>query len=115
MSNITANILKKEIPELKEEMPELKEETASFLPLEPDDVSVEEEPIPPFIVEVNTLLDKLEQEGMQKVQKAWETEISPLTLNASNIFLKIMQDGANEFKEQTGRNMTYSEMRRLYG
>lgn len=27
----------------------------------------------------------------------------------------IMQNGANEFKQKTGRNMTYSEMREMYG
>ncbi len=65
--------------------------------------------------QMEVLLDKLEKEGIEKVQKAWHSEVSPLTLNASNIFLKIMQDSADNFKEQTGRNMTYSEMRRLYG
>jgi len=27
----------------------------------------------------------------------------------------LMQSGAEQFKEQTGRNMTYSEMRQMYG
>ena len=67
------------------------------------------------VAQMEVLLDKLEKEGIEKVQKAWHSEVSPLTLNASNIFLKIMQDSADNFKEQTGRNMTYSEMRRLYG
>jgi hypothetical protein len=26
-----------------------------------------------------------------------------------------MQDGANEFKKRVGRNMTYSEMREMWG
>ena len=96
------------------ELTELKEEKDVF-PLEPDAVSVEETPVPPFIVEVNALLDKLEEEGIKKVQESWRASVSPLTLNATNIFIKIMQDGVEQFKEQTGRNMTYSEMRRLYG
>jgi hypothetical protein len=34
----------------------------------------------------------------------------------SMVFLEsIMQEGAKEFKEKTGRNMTYSEMREMYG
>jgi hypothetical protein len=98
----------------QEVLNKLKEEK-EVLPLEPDAVSVEEEPVPPFKVEVNALLDKLEEEGMQKVQESWRASVSPLTLNASNIFIKIMQDGAEQFKEKTGRNMTYAEMRRLYG
>ena len=37
-------------------------------------------------------------------------------LNKSiDVLVGIMQDGANEFKEKTGRNMTYSEMRSMYG
>jgi hypothetical protein len=32
-----------------------------------------------------------------------------------NLLLNIMQTGANEFKEKTGRNMTYSEMRQMFG
>ena len=29
--------------------------------------------------------------------------------------ISIMSQGADEFKEKTGRNMTYSEMRQMYG
>ena len=32
-----------------------------------------------------------------------------------DVLMGIMQQGANEFKEKTGRNMTYSEMRSMYG
>ena len=32
-----------------------------------------------------------------------------------NLLLNIMQTGADEFKEKTGRNMTYSEMREMFG
>ncbi len=32
-----------------------------------------------------------------------------------DVLMAIMQQGANEFKEKTGRNMTYSEMRSIYG
>jgi hypothetical protein len=32
-----------------------------------------------------------------------------------NLLLNIIQTGANEFKEKTGRNMTYSEMREMFG
>ena len=34
---------------------------------------------------------------------------------AQNALIDIMQTGADEFKEKTGRNMTYSEMRQMYG
>lgn len=32
-----------------------------------------------------------------------------------NLLLNIMQTGADEFKEKTGRHMTYSEMRQMFG
>lgn len=32
-----------------------------------------------------------------------------------NLLLNIMKTGADEFKEKTGRNMTYSEMREMFG
>ena len=31
------------------------------------------------------------------------------------LLISIMQTGADEFKEKNGRNMTYSEMREMYG
>jgi hypothetical protein len=102
------------IVDSKEKVEEVKEVQVDA-PLEPDSESKEEEMVPPFIVEVNTLLDKLEKEGMERVQQVWNEKVNPLTPEASNVFVKIMQDGADHFKEQTGRNMTYSEMRRLYG
>ena len=32
-----------------------------------------------------------------------------------NLLLNIMQTGANDFKEKTGRNMTYLELREMFG
>ena len=32
-----------------------------------------------------------------------------------NLLINIMKTGADEFKEKTGRNMTYSEMRYMFG
>jgi hypothetical protein len=37
------------------------------------------------------------------------------TQQSTNVLQSIMQEGANEFKEKMGRNMTYSEMRQMYG
>ena len=34
---------------------------------------------------------------------------------SSNDLYNIMNNGADEFKKKTGRNMTYSEIRHLYG
>ena len=59
---------------------------------------------------LNEVMKKLEKEGMQKVQNLHQT-------NSCNIdtLTQIMKEGEEEFKQKTGRNMTYSEMRRMYG
>lgn len=59
---------------------------------------------------LNELMKKLEKEGMQKVQKLHNTN----TCNMDTL-TQIMKEGEEEFKQKTGRNMTYSEMRRMYG
>ncbi len=58
----------------------------------------------------NEVMKKLEKEGMQKVQKLHNTN----TCNMDTL-TQIMKEGEEEFKQKTGRNMTYSEMRRMYG
>ncbi len=56
-------------------------------------------------------LEKLENEGMNNLENLMKTgkqfDVDKL--------LNIMSDGANKFKQQTGRNLTYSELRELYG
>ena len=59
---------------------------------------------------LNELMKKLEKEGMQKVQKLHNTN----TCNMDTL-TQVMKEGEEEFKQKTGRNMTYSEMRRMYG
>ena len=67
-------------------------------------------------------------ETLQDVMKDLEQKVNPksvaegLTIlttidktNDPSILLKPMQDGANEFKKRVGRNMTYSEMREMWG
>jgi hypothetical protein len=52
----------------------------------------------------------LEQEGERKVAELIKTDnVSEKTL------LNIIEQGNDEFKAEHGRNMTYSEMRSLYG
>ena len=67
-------------------------------------------------------------ECLQDVMKDLEQKVNPksvaegltilTTINETHdksILLKPMQDGANEFKKKVGRNMTYSEMREMWG
>uniref|UniRef100_A0A6C0I4W9 Uncharacterized protein n=1 Tax=viral metagenome TaxID=1070528 RepID=A0A6C0I4W9_9ZZZZ len=52
----------------------------------------------------------LEQKGMKQVQ-----QLTPTEKGNPEKLINIMSEGAKEFKEKTGRNMTYSEMREMYG
>ena len=61
--------------------------------------------------ELDNLKKKLEAKGMQQVNDAKTNTTITFGDNLSNI----MQSGFNEFKKETGRQMTYSEMREMYG
>jgi hypothetical protein len=59
-----------------------------------------------------SLMERLEREGMDKVAAAQKKEgIIPSKETLTNI----LQAGFDEFKKETGRNMSYGEMRDLYG
>lgn len=60
--------------------------------------------------DLNNLKTNLEKEAMEKVQTAWKTN----TLNEISIN-NILNNGMKTFEENTGRPMTYCEMRELYG
>ena len=52
----------------------------------------------------------LEQDGMHKVEELFNTN----NVN-ENSLLNIINEGNDEFKSVNGRNMTYSEMRSMFG
>ena len=52
----------------------------------------------------------LEQEGMNKVEELFKTNNV-----TENSLLNIINEGNDEFKSVNGRNMTYSEMRSMFG
>ena len=58
---------------------------------------------------LNKLMNKLEEEGMNKVQQLHKAD------HTIEDLFKIMSDGGEEFKKHTGRGITYSEMRSMYG
>ena len=58
------------------------------------------------------LKERLEKEGMQKVEQLPKNADPTVVIEHCK---SIIQDGAAEFKQKTGRDMTYSEMRALYG
>jgi hypothetical protein len=71
-----------------------------------------QETTPP--ADVNTLIKKLEKEGMEKTALLNSKEIDDPNIMISEL-TKIMTSGDKEFKEKTGRHMTYAEMRAAYG
>jgi len=68
---------------------------------------------PPFMSSdtETILLQKIEKETEQKITQILQQN-EPLD---ADICVHIMQQGAEEFKKNTGRNMTYSEMRNAFG
>jgi regulator of protease activity HflC (stomatin/prohibitin superfamily) len=66
-------------------------------------------------IDEKALKTKLEKEGEKKAIDAVKSIVDGEQKAASEIFLNIVEEGMNEFKEKTGRQMTYSEMRELYG
>ena len=60
---------------------------------------------------LDNLKKALEDKGMQQVKDLQKVKASVVEDNLTSI----MQSGFDEFKKETGRQMTYSEMRELYG
>lgn len=63
-----------------------------------------------FKIELDVLKSEIEKAVNPKTTKE-----SIYLLSNPNILISRMQQGADMFKEKTGRNMTYSEMREMYG
>jgi hypothetical protein len=62
------------------------------------------------------LKNKLEKDGEKKAKELIKQDTNPTKIddNLKKAF-DIVKAGADEFKDKTGRPMTYSEMRELYG
>jgi hypothetical protein len=71
----------------------------------------------PNFVSVFQLMNKLERDAEKKVMMMHKTSIEngATNITVGERLLKIMEQGTQEFKQGTGRNMTYSEMRYMYG
>ena len=60
---------------------------------------------------LSALKTKIEADTEKKVELCIQSK----SRDFRKSLVEIMQEGAHEFKKQTGRNMTYSEMREMYG
>lgn len=72
--------------------------------------------------ETHAKTNKPAEPNLQEIMKKIEADVNPKTmqeglslLNKPDELLGRLQAGADAFKEQTGRNMTYSEMRQMFG
>mgnify|MGYP000930705074 CR=1 FL=1 len=70
-------------------------------------------------IQKESQLDNKVEEIMKKIESDTVNKISVLNNNnsqlSSSVVCNIMKTGANEFIEKTGRNMTYSEIRQMFG
>ena len=64
---------------------------------------------------VKEIMDKIEAEGEKKTINLTTQTTDFKSKQFGDSLISIIQDGANEFKVKTGRNMTYSEMREMFG
>ena len=61
---------------------------------------------------LKVVMNKLEKEGMEDVIELKKKEgIIP----TEQSLIGLMQKGATEFEKETGRKMSYGEMREMYG
>jgi len=58
------------------------------------------------------VMNKLEKEGMENVKELKKKEE---LIPAEQGLMNLMQKGADEFKKEMGRPMSYAEMRDMYG
>jgi hypothetical protein len=65
--------------------------------------------------ELKNLKLSLEKEGEKKVKELTASEMVEDSNKMLEALTKIMKDGEKEFVKKTGRRMTYSEMREMYG
>jgi len=69
----------------------------------------------------NVSSDTITKSVMLELEKRAEIEVAQLASNTDQKpdfgekLVSIMSSGAKEFKEKTGRQMTYREMRAMYG
>lgn len=66
-----------------------------------------------YSINLDTIIKKIEHDAENKVKELCITQNN--TSNIETQLCNIMQAGSNEFKEKTGRNMTYLEMRLMFG
>jgi hypothetical protein len=65
--------------------------------------------------ELKNLKLLLEKEGEKRLKQLSASDIVQDSNNMLEALTKIMKDGENEFVKKTGRRMTYSEIREMYG
>ena len=81
-------------------------------------MSTSQEPLQNIIKEIESKTEKKVENLFQGKNPIQEIRTNAKTADGKTIgdtLVNIMSEGADEFKAKTGRNMTYSEMRQMYG
>ena len=79
-------------------------------------IQIPEELISLTDTKLATIMRDIETKTEQKLQTIRQTESTiSRPCDVGNTLIGIMSTGADEFKAKTGRAMTYSEMRQMYG
>jgi hypothetical protein len=67
-------------------------------------------------INIEEIKIKIEADAEKKVIELYNTKLDDFKKpDVGDLLLNIMKAGSDEFKEKTGRNMTYSEMRYMFG
>lgn len=66
-------------------------------------------------VVIKEIMNNIEVNGEKKVKNLITQTNDIKSKEFGESLINIMKEGACEFKEKTGRNMTYSEMREMFG
>jgi|688.fasta_scaffold1327064_2 hypothetical protein len=61
------------------------------------------------------LKKRLEEKGMAEVKNLHQHQQTGTIIPPEEALMNIMKQGATEFEKETGRKMSYGEMREMYG
>ena len=83
-------------------------------PIVPDEDIINTTAMETAAMDENSVIDELEQKGYQQLDHVLQQPHQNMD-DLGKSLISIIQNGANEFQEKTGRPMTYLEMRAAYG
>ena len=64
---------------------------------------------------IEELKKRLEEKGMAEVKNLHQHQQTGTIIPPEEALMNIIKQGATEFEKETGRKMSYGEMREMYG